>query len=109
MQASEGLVQVRDPRVIGIAKDAFFSESQERIDIIAIDGREIDSRMLAQMSQFTLHSYARPIELLLESHEWLHRYVIRADAQAKIRAQLSALGIRRSNILSPISLTWLWS
>ena len=38
------------------------------------------------------------METLSESHEWLRRCVIRGDAKAKIQAQLSALGIRRSNI-----------
>ena len=38
------------------------------------------------------------VETLPESYEWLRRYVIRRDAKAKIRAQLSALGIRRSNL-----------
>jgi FRG domain len=98
MEASTGLVQIRDPRVEEIAKGAFFPEIPEGTDIIAIDGREIDPRMLAQMSRFTLHSYQRPMETLPESHEWLRRYVIRGDAKAKIQAQLSALGIRRSNI-----------
>jgi hypothetical protein len=103
MRASSGLVQIRDPRVVELAKDAFFPESPAGSDIIAIDGREIDPRMLAQMSRFTLHSYIRPMELLPDSHQWLRRYVIRADAKAKIRAQLSALGIRRSNIFPDLA------
>jgi hypothetical protein len=101
--ASSGLVQIRDPRVVDLAKDAFFPESPAGSDIIAIDGREIDPRMLAQMSRFTLHLYPRPIELLPDSHQWLRRYVIRADAKAKIRAQLSAFGIQRSNIFPDLT------
>ena len=50
MGASTGLVQIRDPRVEEIEKGAFFPEIPEGTDIIAIDGREIDPRMLAQMT-----------------------------------------------------------
>ena len=54
--------------------------------------------MLAQMSRFTLHSRRTALESARENEVWLRRYVIPKNAKAKIRAQLSALGIRRSNL-----------
>jgi FRG domain len=102
-RASTGLVQIRDLKVVDLAKDAFFPDRPPGKEIIAIDGQEIDPRMLAQMSRFTLHSYHRPMELLAESHKWLRRYVIKNEAKAKIRAQLSAMGIRRSNIFPDLA------
>jgi hypothetical protein len=54
--------------------------------------------MLAQMSRFTLHSRRTALESERESEKWLRRYVIPKDAKKKIRAQLSALGLRRSNL-----------
>lgn len=102
-RASSGLVQIRDPKVVEIAKSAFYEESPPGTDIIAIDGQEIDPRMLAQMSRFTLHSYHTEMEVLPESHKWLRRYVIPKEAKTKIRAQLAELGIRRSNLFPDLA------
>ena len=94
----DGLVMMQNPRTAQIAENAVTgNESPERI-IIAIDGQEIDPRMLAQMSRFTLHSEPEPLEFMPDSPKWLRQYVIPKNAKAKIRAQLSALGIRRSNL-----------
>lgn len=95
--AANGLVQIRDRRVATIAESAFTGrESSE--EILAIDGQEIDRRMLAQMSRFTLHSHRTALESAGANEVWLRQYVIPKHAKAKIRAQLSALGIRRSNV-----------
>ena len=64
---------------------------------MAIDGQEIDPRMLAQMSRFTLHSHPTPLEEY-QSADWLRQFVIPKNAKDRIRRQLSALGIRRSNL-----------
>ena len=72
--------------------------------IIAIDGQEIDPRMLAQMSRFTVYSESTPLELVRpESAGWLRQFVIPKDAKDKIRAQLSAFGIRRSNLFPDLA------
>jgi FRG domain len=95
--AADGLVQIRDRRVAEIAESAFTGrESSE--EILAIDGQEIDPRMLAQMSRFTLHSRRTALESAQENEIWLRQYMIPKNAKAKIRAQLSALGIRRLNV-----------
>jgi hypothetical protein len=95
--AANGLVQIRDLRVAKIAESAFTGrESLE--EILAIDGQEIDPRMLAQMSRFTLHCGRTALESERGNEVWLRRYVIPKDAKAIVRAQLLALGIRRSNL-----------
>jgi len=53
--------------------------------------------MLAQMSRFTLHSDRSRWSLCPDSAKWLRRYIIPKSCKAKMRAQLSAFGIRRSN------------
>jgi hypothetical protein len=50
------------------------------------------------MSRFTLHSRRIALESARESEVWLRRYEIPKKAKTKIRNQLSALGIRRSNM-----------
>jgi hypothetical protein len=104
--AADGLVQIRDPNVRKIAESAFRGHrSPSPGEIIALDGQEIDPRMLAQMSRFTLHSNRAPLEQMPESATWLRQFVIPKNAKAKIRAQLSAFGIRRSNLFPDLA-TW---
>ncbi len=55
------------------------------------------------MSRFTLHSYRTPLELIPESANWLRQFVIPKNAKDKIYAQLSAFGIRRSNLFPDLA------
>jgi FRG domain len=96
--AANGLVQIRDAAVAKIAETAFTGTETPEEEILAIDGQEIDPRILAQMSRFTLHSRRTALESAQENKVWLRQYLIPKNAKAKIRAQLSALGIRRSNL-----------
>lgn len=92
---------IQNPHAQQIAENAFSGAGNGPLtpSIIAIDGQEIDPRMLAQMSRFTVHSDSTPLELLsTESPNWLRQYMIPKKAKAKIRAQLAALRIRRSNV-----------
>ena len=59
--AADGLVQIRDRRVAEIAESAFTDAYSE--EILAIDGQEIDPRMLAQVGRCTLHSRRTALEL----------------------------------------------
>lgn len=96
--SGEELIQIKNPGAIKIAQSAFSDGIASEATIIAIDGQEIDPRMLAQMSRFTLHSEPAPMEMLDNDAKWLRKYIIPKDAKAKIRKQLPALGIRRSNL-----------
>jgi FRG domain len=60
-RAADGLVQIRDTNVRKIAESAFTGKRWPEEIIIALDGQEIDPRMLAQMSRFTLHSHPTPV------------------------------------------------
>jgi FRG domain len=95
--AANGLVQIKDRRVAAIAEGAFTGRDSS-LEILAIDGQEIDPRMLAQMSRFTLHFSPTTLESARENEVWLRQYMIPKNAKAKIRAQLPALGIRLSNV-----------
>ena len=100
--ATHGLIKIRDPKAIEFAKSAFTGQRLPDI-VLAIDGQEIDARMLAQMSRFTLHSYPGALEQKPESANWLRQFVIPKNAKPVIRAQLSALGIRRSNLFPDLA------
>jgi hypothetical protein len=94
-----GLIQIRDPKLRESAKSAFTGITPPgEVQVLAIDGQEIDPRMLAQMGRFTIHSAPTPLEQGPNSPDWLRRFVIPKQAKATIRAQLSAFGIQRPNL-----------
>jgi hypothetical protein len=102
--AANGLVQIRDPNVRKIAESAFTGiKPSGNLEVLAIDGQEVDPRMLAQMGRFTLHSDRSPLEQIPDSAQWLRRFVIPKDAKDSIYAQLSAFGIRRSNLFPDLA------
>jgi len=101
--ASLDLVQIRDAKVKEIAECAFVPGQTCDQVIIAIDGREIDLRMLVQMGRFTLHAYGTPIENLTGSAKWSRRYIVPREVKLKIRNQLAAFGIRRSNLFPDLA------
>jgi hypothetical protein len=96
--AADALVQMRDLNVVNIAECAFDPDKGCDRAILALDGREIDRRMLAQLGRFTIHAYPAPIDLIPGSAKWLRKFVIPTAAKSKIKSQLAALGIRRSNM-----------
>ena len=71
--------------------------------ILAIDGHEIDLRMLVQLGRFTLHAHGAPIESLSGSERWSRRYIVPKEAKTKIRNQLAAFGIRRWNLFPDLA------
>lgn len=100
------LVQIRDPKIRKIAESAFTGNKSPKEVIIALDGQEIDPRMLAQMGKFTLHSDPTPLQQAPESVNspaWLRQFVIPKDAKDSIYAQLSAFGIRHSNLFPDLA------
>jgi hypothetical protein len=98
-----GLVQINDPHVAELAKPAFDSSVKGEQVILAIDGQEIDIRMLVQIGRFTLHTYHTAMENLPESRSWLRRYVIPKEHKTKLRNQLAAMGIKRSNLFPDLA------
>jgi len=96
-------IQIQDPRVIELVKPAFVLGSESGQVIVAIDGREIDLRMLVQIGRFTLHSYHAAIECLPNSASWLRRYIVPKEHKRKVRYQLAAMGIKRSNLFPDLT------
>jgi hypothetical protein len=101
----DGLVMMQNTHAKKIAENAFSGNRSPEPMTIAIDGQEIDPRMLAQMSRFTVHSESTPLDELVhpESAKRLCQYIIPKDAKEKISKQLSALGIRRSNLFPDLA------
>jgi hypothetical protein len=102
---SNGLVMMQHPHAKMIAKAAITGTTGPPYrNAIAIDGQEIDPRMLAQMSRFTVHPVNAPLERLYrKSAKWLRKFIIPKDAKTKMREQLSAFGIRPSNLFPDLA------
>jgi hypothetical protein len=94
-----GLIQIRDPKLRESAKSAFTGITPpDEAEVLAIDGQEIDPRMLAQMGRFTIHSSRTPMEQGPESADWLRQFMIPKEAKTKIRRQLSDFGVQLPNL-----------
>lgn len=103
LNGDAGLVTIRSCRAKKLAKAAFVEGTECDHVIVAIDGREIDLRMLVQIGRFTLHSYPSAIEQLPGSAAWLRKYIVPKERKKRLRDQLAALGIRRSNLFPDLS------
>jgi hypothetical protein len=90
-------VRIRDPDVKKIAEDAFSGKANLPV-ILAIDGQEIDLRMLVQIGRFTLHGCNDKIDMSEGSEAWLRQFIIPKESKGKIRNQLTVMGIKRSNL-----------
>jgi hypothetical protein len=94
-----GLIQIRDPKLRETAKSAFTGITPpDEAEVLAIDGQEIDPRMLAQMGRFTIHATCTPLEQVPDSADWLRQYMIPKEAKETMRAQLSAFGVQLPNL-----------
>jgi hypothetical protein len=98
-----GSIHAQDARLIELVRPAFVRGSECAHAIYAIEGREIDLRMLAQTGRFTVHSFHTPVENLPNSEHWLRRYIVPKEHKRKIALQLAALGIRQSNLFPDLT------
>jgi hypothetical protein len=92
------LVAIRGSKAIELARAAFVEGTKCDDVIVAIDGREIDLRMLVQIGRFTLHTYPTAIEHLPGSAAWLRKYIVPKERKQRLRDQLAVMGIGRSNL-----------
>ena len=65
---------------------------------VALVAQEIDPRMMAQLSTFTIHGSTTPLEDHEGAEEFLSKFVIPADAKERLQTPLMLLGIRRRNL-----------
>lgn len=66
--------------------------------IIAIAANEVDLRMLVQLSEFTLHGEATPLDELPNHDNFLSKYLVPPAAKPVIKRTLTLLGINESNL-----------
>ncbi|NOT07358.1 MAG: FRG domain-containing protein [Gemmatimonadales bacterium] len=66
--------------------------------VVAVLPAEVDIRMMAQSSRFTVHATARPLETFDKAGQFLASYEIPAAAKGRIQRELELLDVRRSTL-----------
>lgn len=87
-----------DPKSIDSIDCAFSRDDSDVEYVVAVRPSEVDIRLLAQLSVFTLHGRGLDLETLLNKSKFLQKFRIPNNAKAKIRKELKHLGIRESSI-----------
>ncbi len=98
--------QIKEARVLGafnkkcqtLFREAFDKKEEFDKRIMAVFPPEIDQRVQAQLSRFTIHGEDIPLETFPLQGEILLQLVIPSDAKKLIRRQLYFIGIREANL-----------
>lgn len=93
-----GLKTYGDPVIVRIFKPPFREEAPQESKIVAVFANQVDVRMLVQLSAFTIHGTATPLEDLKNSNKFLIKFEIPASAKKGLREDLFKLGISESNL-----------
>jgi hypothetical protein len=98
-----GLPVSDDARVVHVLEAAFIDPAVAGVPVpptkvAAIGPREIDIRMLVQLSAFTVHATSEPLDGLPAATEYVAKYEIPAAKKGRLLHQLRLIGIRRSTL-----------
>jgi hypothetical protein len=108
------LIAFDDPRCTEIASIAFEVDPKLAVTrtreltatVLAVDAREIDSRIFAQQGSFTIHANEYDLAgLSYDSPElpWRRAFKIPASAKPTLRDMLEYIGIRRSTLFPDLA------
>lgn len=92
------LLLPNDPLPSVLIKSAFDKSAKDREEILAIRPSEVDSRLMVQLSVFTLHGTRKLLEDNPAHEDFILKFTIPSDSKASLREQLKHLGIRESSI-----------
>ena len=87
-----------DPNAQALINAAFGDVGKASRACLAVYPEEIDTRLSAQLSAFTVHGAPTPLEQLPESDGFLVKFTIPPEAKRPLAKALDALGIRRANL-----------
>ncbi len=93
-----GLKTYGDPVVASLFKPPFREDAPQVDKIVAVFANQVDLRMLVQLSAFTIHGIATPLEDLKDRDKFLIRFDIPASKKEGLLEDLFKLGIRESNL-----------
>ncbi len=87
-----------DPKAQALILAAFGQVPKPSSACLAIYPEEIDVRLSAQLSAFTVHGASTPLEQLPNAPDFLTKFTIPRDAKRPLAEALDAMGIRRANL-----------
>lgn len=75
-----------------------FNQSKECQHILAVQGQQIDSRMLMQQSRFTIHGRSEGLETVndLPGQGFLRRYLIPQESRESLLSTIESVGCTKS-------------
>lgn len=96
--AERVLLNAPDPRAQALIAPAFKPDQPAMDSIASIYPEQHDLRLVMQLSTFTIHGSATPLNQLPNADDYVVRYDIPASAKLGFAKSLDALGIRRANL-----------
>lgn len=94
---SDGVLLPSHEAVVNSVREAFGHDvSTDRV--LPVAAKELDPRMMLQISAFTIHGVDTPIEDMLNSEHWLAKYDVPASSKKSLFRELDLVGVRESNI-----------
>ena len=66
--------------------------------IAAVSSKEVDPRLMVQLSVFTIHGTQKPLETLDNHEKFLLKFEIPSASKKRLQQMLWDLGVRKSNI-----------
>jgi hypothetical protein len=82
----------------GLIDAAFHRLSATDSRAVALFPDEVDARMLAQQSVFTIHANKLPLNKQVGAENFLARVLIAREAKESLRQELLALGVKDSSL-----------
>jgi FRG domain len=79
-------------------RSAFFESVEDVDSVAAILPSQIDSRMMLQLSCFTVHGSGKSIRDIPNSDKFSIKYIVPAKSKANLLAELQLFGIRESTL-----------
>lgn len=92
------LLNSPDPRAQALLAPAFNQEAPSVTSFASIYPEQVDLRLVMQLSTFTIHGAATPLEQLPNAADFLVKFVIPAEAKLELARCVDALGVRRANL-----------
>jgi hypothetical protein len=94
----DALILPDDPKAVNSINCAFSREDTDVDYVVAVRPSEVDTRLLVQLSVFTLHGRRLDLEGLANREKFLRKFLVPKTAKPKIREELKHLGVRESSI-----------
>ncbi len=93
-----GVLSPSHEKAMLAARKAFDSNASDVDYIIGILPSETHTRLMVQLSVFTLHGSGLPLDERPDNDEYLVKYRIPHNSKSKLKEQLKFLGVRESNL-----------